>query len=92
MYIINNFYENFHVITNRYEILEYTIDGDRFYNELKFLPNDNGNDITIIPSGDFQIVYNKYNLKSLIVGFPQARGNDAINQSEFISNKIKSTF
>ncbi len=68
--------------------LEYTIDGDRFYNELKFLPNDNGNDITIIPSGDFQIVYNKYNLKSLIVGFPQARGNDAINQSEFISNKI----
>lgn len=68
--------------------LEYTIDGDNFYNELKFLPNDNGNDISIVPSGDFQIVYNKYNLKSLIVGFPQARGNDAINQSEFISNKI----
>ena len=68
--------------------LEYSIDGDNFYNELKFSPNDNGNDITIIPSGDFQIVYNKYNLKSLIVGFPQARGNDAINQSEFISNKI----
>lgn len=68
--------------------LEYSIDGDNFYNELKFSPNDNGNDITIVPSGDFQIVYNKYNLKSLIVGFPQARGNDAINQSEFISNKI----
>lgn len=68
--------------------LEYSIDGDNFYNELKFSPNDNGNDITIVQSGDFQIVYNKYNLKSLIVGFPQARGNDAINQSDFISNKI----
>lgn len=68
--------------------LEYSVDGDNFYNELKFSANDNGNDISIVPNGDFQIVYNKYNLKSLIVGFPQARGNDATNQSDFISNKI----
>jgi len=68
--------------------LEYSIDGDKFYNELKFSPNDNGNDITIVPTGDFQIVYNNYNLKTLIVGFPQDRGNDAINHSDFILNKI----
>lgn len=85
---IQGFTENSLIYNEGSIRLEYSIDGDKFYNELKFSTNDNGNDITIVQSGDFQIVYNKYNLKSLIVGFPQARGNDAINHSEFISNKI----
>lgn len=68
--------------------LEYFIDGDRFTNELKLVSNDNGNDISIISSGNSHIVFNKYNLKSLIVGFPQARGNEASDNADFIANKI----
>ncbi len=76
----------------QYEIgtikLDYTIDGDKFYNELKFFPNDDGNDINISSSGDFEILYGKYNLKSLIIGFPQARGNDTIDENENNVGKV----
>ncbi|MBX7227916.1 MAG: ATP-binding protein [Chitinophagales bacterium] len=67
--------------------LEYTIDGDPYTNELKFTSKDNGREILINESGDFEIVYHKYNLKSLVVGFPQARGNDSAS-SDFTLSKI----
>lgn len=68
--------------------LEYTIDGDILSNELNIIPDDNGNDINIIVNDESQIVYSKYYLKSLIVGFPQERGNESLDYSGFIQNKI----
>ncbi|MBK7737348.1 MAG: AAA family ATPase [Saprospiraceae bacterium] len=68
--------------------LDYSIDGDLFSNELNILPDDNGNDINIIATNESHIIYSKYYLKSLIIGFPQARGNESLEDSGFIQNKI----
>jgi predicted ATP-binding protein involved in virulence len=65
--------------------LEYTIDGEIYTNELKFSAKDDGRDVSIVQSGNFEIVYGKYNLKSLIVGFPQVRGDDSFSNSDFTS-------
>lgn len=68
--------------------LDYSIDGDDFSNELNIIPNDNGNDISIIVKEVSQIVYSNYYLKSLIVGFPQARGSESSDYEVFFQNKI----
>lgn len=68
--------------------LDYTIDGDPVSNELNIIPDDNGNDINISARNESQIVYSKYHLKSLIVGFPQVRGNEVLDDSNFIQNRI----
>lgn len=68
--------------------LDYSIDGDEFSNELNIIPNDNGNDINIIVKEESQIVYSNYYLKSLIVGFPQARGSELPDDAGFVQNKI----
>ncbi|WP_162128420.1 leucine-rich repeat domain-containing protein [Flavobacterium phycosphaerae] len=64
-------------------ILDYTIDGDSFTNSIEIIPKDNGNDIIFNLKEDSKIIYNEYNLKSLIVGFPQDRGIDNHGQDSF---------
>lgn len=68
-------------------ILEYTIDGDSFTNSLSVIPKDNGNEVNFLFKENSQIIYNEYNLKSLIIGFPQDRGSEAGNSQNSIQNK-----
>lgn len=67
--------------------LEYTIDGKENSNEIILIPNDNGNDISFSPTDESKIIYNNYNLKSLVIGFPQERGIDSNSNSNFIQSK-----
>lgn len=66
--------------------LDYTIDGQKNSNEIILVPNDNGNDISFSTTNESNIIYNNYNLKSLVIGFPQERGIDH-NNSNFIQSK-----
>lgn len=68
--------------------LDYLIDGDHYTNELVFKPYDNGNDIVIESDDNNEIVYNKYNLKSLVVGFPQVRGQDSSAEDDVSIGKL----
>ncbi|MES2811187.1 MAG: AAA family ATPase [Bacteroidota bacterium] len=67
--------------------LDYTIDGKKNSNEIILVPNDNGNDISFSATNESSIIYNNYNLKSLVIGFPQERGIDNISNSNFIQSK-----
>lgn len=67
--------------------LDYTIDGKANSNEIILIPNDNGNDINFSSTNESNIIYNKYNLKSLVIGFPQERGIDNNSHSNFIQSK-----
>lgn len=67
--------------------LDYTIDGDSFTNTINVVPKDNGNDIIFTFEEDSQIIYNEYNLKSLIVGFPQDRGSESGERQDSLQNK-----
>ncbi len=60
-------------------ILKYYLDAVEYCNEITFTSKDEGRIIDIQQSeNDFELNYGKFNLKSLIVGFPQLRGR--INQ------------
>lgn len=63
-------------------ILKYTVDSVSYQNTITLNSKDEGRLIDIISSGDFQINSGEFNLKSLIVGFPQLRGR--INQIDKI--------
>lgn len=67
--------------------LDYTIDGKENSNEIILVPNDNGNDISFSATNESNIIYNNYNLKSLVIGFPQERGIDNQSYSNFIQSK-----
>ncbi|KDN54038.1 AAA family ATPase [Flavobacterium seoulense] len=67
--------------------LDYTIDGKENSNEIILVPNDNGNDINFSATNESKIIYNNYNLKSLVIGFPQERGIDNNSNSNFIQSK-----
>lgn len=54
--------------------LEYTIDGDLFFNEVHILYSKDDGTFSINYIGDFEITTTGLNLKSLILGFPQIRG------------------
>lgn len=54
--------------------LDYMIDGREYTNRIEFNPVDEGRDIEIVDHGDFSILSGAYHLKSLIIGFPQTRG------------------
>ncbi len=64
--------------------LEYSIDGDDFKNEITFEPIDDGRDFIVNGTNDSEILSGRFNLKSLIVGFPQLR-------SEIIESSIQKT-
>lgn len=64
--------------------LDYFIDGEKHTNEITFIPNPEGTFIDIVDLEKSQIVSGEYNLKSLIVGFPQLR-------SEIIKSTVPST-
>lgn len=67
--------------------LDFTIDGKEFSNELILIPNDNGNDISISATNESHIIYNNYNLKALVVGYPQERGVENSRNSNFVQSK-----
>ncbi|AXP82541.1 recombination protein F [Mariniflexile rhizosphaerae] len=64
--------------------LEYSIDGEIFKNEITFQPIDDGRDFNVNGTTDSEILSGRFNLKSLIVGFPQLR-------SEIIESSIQKT-
>ncbi|QTA82735.1 AAA ATPase-like domain-containing protein [Desulfonema limicola] len=53
--------------------LHYTVDGIRYCNTIEINSIDQGRDIEIKNKGDFYIISEKYNLKPLLIGFPQVR-------------------
>ncbi|MGI0106164.1 AAA family ATPase [Salinimicrobium sp. WS361] len=65
--------------------LEYTVDGENFENIIDLESEDEGRIINIKCSGDKEINSGEFNLKSLIIGFPQARGT--YNHSVVINKK-----
>lgn len=68
-------------------ILNYSVDSTNYYNTIILKPKDEGRLIEHTSSGDFQINAGDFNLKSLIVGFPQQRGR--IDES---GKNIKSSY
>ena len=54
--------------------LDYTVDSVEYFNEVMFISKDEGRVIDISGNSDFEINSGDFNLKSLIVGFPQLRG------------------
>lgn len=69
-------------------LLDYSIDGDKFTNELKFTSSDEGRIIETEFGIGSNILADKFNLKSLIVGFPQLRGYENLNEETVSENKI----
>ncbi|MFK5975147.1 MAG: AAA family ATPase [Sulfurovum sp.] len=63
-------------------VLNYKIDSVAYQNIVKLTTKDEGRVIDVEFLGDLQLNVGEYNLKSLIVGFPQLRGK--INQDEKI--------
>lgn len=61
-------------------ILHYTIDSIDYQNEIRLVSKDEGRIVEASSSGDFAINSGEYNLKSLIVGFPQLRGRFSRNE------------
>ncbi|PCK06953.1 MAG: hypothetical protein COA42_16810 [Alteromonadaceae bacterium] len=64
--------------------LEYSVDAEKFYNEIELTPKDEGRVVVAEKSGDFNLNLSEFNLKSLIVGFSQLRGR--ISHTE-VTNK-----
>lgn len=54
--------------------LNYFVDSKKYCNEITLTPKDEGRIVDAQAHGDFEINSSDYNLKSLIVGFPQLRG------------------
>ncbi|MCP4107686.1 MAG: AAA family ATPase [Desulfobacteraceae bacterium] len=67
--------------------IDYTVDGKRFANIIELNSIDEGRDIEIINKGDFQALSGKYNLKSLIMGFPQTRGEMDVKKASEVPLK-----
>lgn len=65
--------------------LEYAVDGEKFENIIDLESEDEGRVINIKCSGDREINSGEFNLKSLIIGFPQVRGT--YNNSNIINKK-----
>lgn len=71
--------------------LDYIVDGDKFTHIIELNSVDNGRDVEIADTGDFHILSGRYNLKSLIMGFPQSRGEmDSKTASEVVFRGLTS--
>lgn len=67
-------------------ILEYKIDNESYKNSIYLSVKDEGRIIEYKKSGDFEINLGTYNLKALILGFPQLRGktnNHALKNNSY---------
>lgn len=60
--------------------LRYSVDAIQYENIISISCKDEGRLITAKASGDFELNYGEFNLKSLIVGFPQLRGRIATKE------------
>ncbi len=71
--------------------LDYSVDGEKFTHIIELNPVDQGRDVEIVDTGDFQTLSGKYNLKSLVMGFPQTRGEmDSNTASEVVFRGLTS--
>jgi len=67
--------------------LMYTIDGESHTNTIMLHPIDDGWDVAFASEGPFAALSGPYSLKSLVVGFAQARGEISSQPTDAISLK-----
>ncbi|MCE7991641.1 MAG: AAA family ATPase [Roseivirga sp.] len=62
--------------------LQYSLDGIDYQNSVTLTSKDQGRIIDFTTSGDFELKSGEFNLKSLIVGFPQLRGRNTTSMDQ----------